>query len=135
MLGSISYEVLKGYLDMGNVISISKGSKTKRVLNVWNDTLSQSVDLTDVTNIVLTVKRDLDDPDINAVIQKTLLPLNGISISDILSGVVDIQFVETDTNNLVPRTYFYDIKIYHPDYVEYIIKNELFKVIDIVTRL
>ena len=62
------------------------------------------VDLTGYT-FYFTVKKNLDDTDLEAVFKKTIT-----SISNPTTGVVTITIDRADTLNQTPGEYFYDIK-------------------------
>jgi hypothetical protein len=46
----------------------------------------------------------------NAALTGGAIPSGGITITDALSGSAELQLLESDTQTLKPRTYYYDIK-------------------------
>lgn len=125
---------LQGYFEMSNKLIISKGSKIKLELCLIDKENNLPVDLTGST-IEMMVKRDLDDLDTEAIITK----VSGGDIditTDPVNGIAFVQFNVTDTQNLKPRNYVYDVKYSDSlgETIEYIIKNETLTIKDVVNQ-
>ena len=127
----------KGYISMGNLLEVSKGSAIQFTIAITDEVTNTPVDLTNA-DILFMVKRDVDDPNANAVISKSFLTSGITKASDPTTGIVYLALSATDTKDLTARDYLYDIKTALPEVtptdIQYPIKNEIFRLKEVINR-
>lgn len=66
----------------------------------------------------------------NQLLSGGALPSGGITVTDALAGLAEIQFESADTENLKPRTYYYDLKYVRGDSTtaQYVVPRSAFVV-------
>jgi hypothetical protein len=84
-------------------LSIKRGDTWSRLIEFENED-GNSIDITGWT-IFFTVKSEIDDPDIDAVISKTITVL-----SNPTAGEAEIELTPTDTAQTI-GSYLYDIQV------------------------
>lgn len=91
-----------------NTITIVKGDTIILELEITKD--YNVIDLTGYTAF-LTVKKNLSDPDGDALIKT---PIFAHPNQDLELGIIHFKLLPTDTSNLANKKYFYDVSIVSP---------------------
>jgi hypothetical protein len=107
-----------------NAFEIIRGDSTSIEVEVTDEN-GAPIDLTD-TEVFFTAKKSLRDPDNKAVLSKE------VSTGD-TEGIVEINFTAEETDNLKPRSYWWDIQLEKGGVINST-KKQLFRLIADVTR-